>query len=157
MPSSEHLRAVTSDAVPLRGHQACRHSGAADGGRSAEETMKLRFAAISLGCLMASCTSCKIPSLDVSLSSRQAKVHDRLIDISNLSPYLKRATWSSSRQPFTVWKGWTDLKMANGSVVQILNQGPNFSSFRIVGVAGEYYIRQEDLTEFDVALSQALK
>lgn len=119
--------------------------------------MKLHFAAISLGGLMASCTSYKIPSLDMSLSSRQARVHDRLIDISNLRPYLKRATWSSSRQPFTVWKAWTDLKMANGSVVQILNQGPDFSSFRIVGVAGEYYIRQEDLKKFDVASTQALK
>ena len=93
----------------------------------------------------------------MSLSSRQAKVHDRLLDISSLFPYLKRATWSSFRQPFTVWKVWTDLKMSNGSVVQILNQGPDFSSFRIVGVTGEYYIREEDLKEFDMALNQVLK
>lgn len=32
--SSEPLRVVTSDAFPLRGHQACRRSGAADEGRS---------------------------------------------------------------------------------------------------------------------------
>jgi hypothetical protein len=114
--------------------------------------MKLHTAAILLICLLTSCASYNIPSLDVTLSTPKAAVHDRPVNISKLVPYLKRATWSSFRQPFTVWKVWTDLVMANGTVVQILDQGPDFSSFRIVGVEGEYYIREEDRKEFDAVL-----
>jgi hypothetical protein len=56
MSSSKPLHAVTSDAFPLRGHQACRRSGAADDRRSARKMKPiLLFTALSFLSLFAGC------------------------------------------------------------------------------------------------------
>jgi hypothetical protein len=73
------------------------------------------------------------------------------VNMSKINPYLRRATWSDFRQRFTVWKFWHEVRMENGTVLRIVNQGPKFSSFRIVGIEGEFYIRPEDLAKFDSA------
>ena len=72
----------------------------------------------------------------------------RKTNITPMMPYLMRATWSNVRQPFTVWKVWTEVELANGRRLMINTNG---WCFRVSGVEGEYYLRREDVEKFEAA------
>ena len=95
---------------------------------------------------LSGCARTMIPSVEASISrtdGHRSWDANRQINIGELIPYMRRATWMDGWVP---WKTSADVVLSDGKKIQFERLQP---MFRVEGVEGTFLILQSDVVAYE--------